>query len=240
MSTLYEISIRCVACEASWPVQVADSLNVGRMPAARAWVIERTLHAAVCPACGVRQVVAKPVLYTDFEHGLWVHCVPEDERLSYPDHEAVARETFAYAFDTDRFPRAVGALRQMVSLRVVFGYEELREKVVCAGHGLDDALVEALKLELLYANPDLILGGVEILVLEECAAEGELRFGLYRFPEDRAERIGQLGVARRAYDMLAARPNQVARSHPSLFSEPYCNILRYRHAPPDQLPVETV
>jgi hypothetical protein len=39
--------------------------------------------------------------------------------------------------------------------RVVFGYEELREKVVCFAARLDDHIIEAMKIALIDAKPDV-------------------------------------------------------------------------------------
>ena len=47
-------------------------------------------------------------------------------------------------------PAFVRAFGETASIRLVFGLEELREKVVCRIHDLDDRVVESIKEDLVY------------------------------------------------------------------------------------------
>jgi hypothetical protein len=229
MSTLYSGTIPCGGCGAPVAVPLADSLNANRMPAARDWVLERTLMTATC-TCGAQTTAIQPVLYVDFERKLWIQAVEDDRRPAFPACEAEVRTQFAEAFDTTRFPAFIAVWRDQIQPRVVFGYEELREKVVAADHDLDDAILEVLKLELLVAQPHLVRGGVQVLLLEK-VVDDALRFRGLTFDRDGRAQLGaELDVRRSAHDGLAARRDELARTYPALFGGCYVNAQRYRFA----------
>ena len=117
MSTIYGGTIPCGGCGAEVAVQLADSLNANRMPAARDWVVERTLMTGGC-GCGATTTAIQPVLYVDFERRLWIQAVEDDRRAVYPVCEDEVRAQFAAAFDTTRFPRFVGVWRDQLAPRV--------------------------------------------------------------------------------------------------------------------------
>jgi len=234
MSTLYNAPVTCSSCGHVVFVEVADSLNANRMPAAREQVLARALFTADC-ACGRRITAIHNVLYVDFERGLWVQVAPEEERVRYPELEGGALTAYREAFDPATYPKAIAALGAMVRPRLAFGYEELREKVVAADAGLDDAMLEVLKLELLVARPDLLTDGVELLVLT-AADDDVLRLDMHSFAGGDGEVIGELEVARGGYESLVAHRAEVESTYPGLFERPYVNIARYRFAP--EVPLE--
>ena len=122
MSTLRSVEAICGACRHRSAVEVADSLNVERMPAARQAVLDRMLNSATCPSCLARIAVARPVLYVDMLRGLWIHCLPASERSDLASREAEALEAFADAFHRDRNAAIVQSWRDRLTFRLVFGY----------------------------------------------------------------------------------------------------------------------
>jgi hypothetical protein len=230
VSTIYTAPFRCAECGAVLDVRIADSLNANRLPEARQWVLDRTLFRHAC-GCGRAVTAIHPFLYADFERGLWLQVLPEDERPGYAADEPRVAAAYRAAFDADSGPRFIEALGAMVTPRVVYGYEELREKVVCADAALDDALVEALKLEVLVAEPELLQRGVVLLTLDGADPQA-LRFRAYGFPPGGpGEIVGELTVARATYGELAARATSVRDSYPALFDGVYVNVQRYRFEP---------
>src|SRR5205807_2297467 len=79
MSTIYSTLFRCVECSAQIFVRVADSLNANRLPEARQWVLDRTLFQTPCE-CGRTLTALHPFLYADFDRGLWIQVLLEDQR----------------------------------------------------------------------------------------------------------------------------------------------------------------
>lgn len=230
MSTIYSAAFRCADCGAVLDVRVADSLNANRLPDARRWVLDRTLFQQPC-TCGRTVTAIHPFLYADFDRGLWLQVLPEDARPGYHAHEADVLGAYRAAFDPATGPRFIEALAAMVAPRVVYGHEELREKVVGSDAGLDDAIVEALKLEVLVGHPDLLRRGVVLLTLDG-ADDVALRFRAYGFPPGGpGEVVGEITVDRATYRELAERAAMVRDSYPALFDGVYVNIQRYRFEP---------
>lgn len=81
-------------------------------------------------------------MYTDVDRGHWVWVAPTIERLRWPEHEIAADQLFERAMIGSPL---VDGLRDRFTRRVVFGLEELREKLVWNA-SLDDAVVETLKV----------------------------------------------------------------------------------------------
>jgi len=230
MSTLYTTEFRCVDCAAAVDVRVADSLNANRLPEARQWVLDRALFQTAC-RCGRTVTAIQPFLYVDFDRGLWIQVLPEDQRPAYHAREPVVTAAYHAAFDPVRGPRFIASLGSLVTPRLVYGYEELREKIVAGDAGLDDALVEALKLEVLAGHPELLRQGVVLLTLDAADA-GSLRFGAYAFPPgEPGELVGDVTVLRAMYDALAGQIAAVRDSYPALFEGVYVNVQRYRFEP---------
>ncbi|MBL9018232.1 MAG: hypothetical protein JNL83_28855 [Myxococcales bacterium] len=227
MSTRYTIDVTCTRCGRLDRVEVADSYSVDRLPAVREWVLARTLMSTPC-ACGSRIEVDKPLLYSDVERGWWIQVVSPDRRPMYEVCETETRAEFTSVFDPSIFPPAIAALGAQLRVRVVFGHEELREKVLCADHDLDDALVEILKLELLVARPELLAAGVDILVLDGIVDRALSLVGLAADKRGQYHPAGEVRVARSAYDSLRSRRDELVTIYPALFGGTYVNALRYR------------
>lgn len=245
MSTLFNVQIPCDGCGARVVVRVADSLNANRMPEARTWVLERTLFRERC-TCGAHVLAIHPFLYADFDRGLWIHVMSEDQRPHYHAREPEVLAAHRAAFDTATGPRFLDALGAMVTPRLVYGYEELREKLIAADERLDDALVEAMKLEILVSRPELIRQGVMLLTLDS-TDEASLRFRAHHFrptgaPADREVHhvigsvLGEIAVSRALYAALAEKRDAVRDSYPSLFDGVYVNVQRYRFEPAPPAP----
>ena len=218
MSTKWTEPITCVKCGRTNQILVFESLSVDRLPECRAQTLDRSLMTTTCE-CGQRTAIVKPILYADMTRGWWIHV---ELGGSLADAERIAGDEFATAFDAKKFPPAVAALRDTLRMRLVFGYEELREKVVCGDHDLDDRLVEILKLDLL-ATSDLLARGGETLVLEGADAE------LLHFVAIARDggRVAKLAVRRAAYDGLVAQRDVLATKYPELYANCYVNALRY-------------
>jgi hypothetical protein len=227
MSTRYTTDVECARCGRSNQVAIADSYSVDRLPAVREWVLDRTLMSTAC-TCGFRIEVDKPLLYSDIARGWWIQIATPDRRPMFEVCEDETRTEFASVFDPSTFPKAVAAIGERLRVRVVFGREELREKVLCADHGLDDVLVEILKLEVLVARPELLESGADILVLDGVVDDALALVALTANKSGHYQAAAEVRVSRSAHDSLVARRDELAVTYPALFGGTYVNALRYR------------
>lgn len=199
MSTV-SIEMRCPACGVSQVGHVPESVNVARRPAYRGEVLRREFMRVACGGCGVRVTVERELLYSDLDHGLFVLVFPRVEREHHKRHAAVAREVFRRAV-LNEAPRVVADLFGAIEPRVVFGYDELREKVLANDRGLDDRVVEGLK-ELLLRELEVLRTRRAELILDEVdpGERGSLRFAVVE--GQKMSDLPALVVEREAYDDL--------------------------------------
>lgn len=195
MSTFASVPLPCPSCGHTSTVRLAESANAARHPPFRAQVLAGTFMRFVCEQCHEATVVERELLYTDLPRGQAIGVFPSERR---GDGGAMER-----GFDTmvDQLALEPGlAGRTLPMRRIVFGYAELREKLICADAGLDDRVVEALKLVLL-ARTTWVSGGSRGLLLVAVEPD-QLVFEQVGVTTDSAPVHSR--VPREAYERLAA------------------------------------
>ncbi|MCB9727278.1 MAG: CpXC domain-containing protein [Deltaproteobacteria bacterium] len=222
MSTTHPVTLHCPSCEASQRVLMPESANVQRSPSWRTQVLDGTLNRFACEACGAVFVVERDLLYTDLDRGVFIGVFARARRGEVAELSETIRRTFEEVVGTEA-PRAVRESFPETRPRVVFGYAELREKVVCFDHGLDDRVVEAIKLALLEGIPGAAAARVSGLVLVEVQEDG----GLVLAPVGGDRPFGDRPFVVAPPAMVAemhARAEHLAVLLPSLFNGPYVNL----------------
>jgi len=145
MSITYRAPRLCGSCGAEVSVLVIESANPTRHPPFQAALLARTLLRERCPACGNVQEHYEKFLWTDLPARLCVAVLRPEWRGDWRLVEADARTLLVPL--RDEGPQFVRDWNTGVALRVAFGLEELREKVVCRLAGIDDRVLEAIKIE---------------------------------------------------------------------------------------------
>lgn len=213
------------ACGTPLTVTVADSLNAGRHPHLKQALLDRVLHVFRCDACQRLLVIEKDMAYFDFERRQFFCVYPRTER---PRAAELGREVKrAHAtWMTELAPPFITALGREFLVRACFGYEELREKVVIDDAGLSDLVIEALKIDVLTADPWFEASGVVTLRLDEVLDDGALRFvPEYLEPPPPGEpRV--VTVQRALYDALDAQAGEILARHPGLAGDAQVSLLR--------------
>jgi hypothetical protein len=220
-----------VDCPCGTPVAVtvADSLNAGRHPHLKQALLDRSLHVFQCSACGRMLVIEKDLLYVDFERRQFFCMYPRRERAREAECSAQVKRAYQ-AWLTENAPRFLIEYGRDVLVRVCFGYEELREKIVIDDAGLSDLVIEAVKLDLLPADPWFRETGVVTLRLDAVLPDGSLRF-LPEWPEwidaPPAEVEPKVATVSRAiYDEVGAKFDSILAHHPGLAAGAHVSLLR--------------
>ncbi len=226
-------AVREVVCRCGAPVRVfvATSVNAERHPHMREAILRRTFHIFECGACHQPVGIDKEFLYIDLARREFYGVFP---LAAAADPEPCARK-IAEAFDTalgTGAGEAVRSLAEGMRVRVCFGLEELREKIVARAAGLADLALEVLKADVLAANPDLAQLGIQTLRLEAVGEDGNLGLLLEqagdppRLLQDRA-----FTVERAAYDAFDAMPwEDLLARLPGIASGPHVSLLRLARA----------
>jgi len=235
MSTFDDREVVCAGCQASFVARVYASVSTERMPEAPEWVLGRTFQRASCPACGLVNEVTQPVLYVDFVGGLWAHCLPVEERRDFEAHEGRLAEVFRTALAPPNAPPIAAAMARRLQRRGVFGHEELREKIVCQRAGLEDGLIECVKLEVLLQTPLMAEDGAVGLLLDAVEEEHLVfapLFDALEGPPDPELGLNTVRVPRAVYAQVAAERSAYVRAQRSMMEGGYRNLLRYAFAQP--------
>jgi len=214
---------RTCACGATLRVLVADSVNAGRHPHLRKAILDGTFHRYRCELCGRTLVIDRALFYFDFDRRQFVGVYPVEQLA---DADACARAT-ATTFEVTlgrEAPAPIAQLAPQFLVRVCFGYDELREKLLCDEAGLSDLVLEELKCELLASDPAFRGGNVVTLWL--AAVTDEL---LCFRPAAIGAAVPLQGVEveRALYDEIAARGDAaILAARPGLASGPHVSLLR--------------
>jgi hypothetical protein len=146
---------------------LADCLNIQRTPAARQRILERSFHKIDA----IGKQVEKAFFYLDLARGQAMLVQPPRER--YRNAKASAQLEHMLGV----LPAAMRAQAQQI--RVVYGLEELREKLIAADAGFDDRAVELMKAALIHDHPVLLTRARLRLVLDEVNAQGAIFLAQY-------------------------------------------------------------
>lgn len=193
----------CRACGAGIEATTFESINPTRHPFLQDQLLERTLLRRTCPGCGAPHEHYERLVWTDLPGHLCACVLQEDDRPRWPQLETEALASLSVPLRTEG-PPAVRLWGDRVRIRLVFGTEELREKVLCRIADLDDRVVEYLKVTVMDRERGVAP------VLDACD-DSELRF---RFP-DRDEPVT---LPRADYAAAAARTASLAAELPGLFA----------------------
>jgi hypothetical protein len=217
MSQHETVELTCAACAARFPALVATSLNAVRAPAARVTALDGTLHRFDCPTCGAAHRVDTDFGYLDAGRRHWLAVCPAAAIDHWPAREAAARDAFWSM--TDRAPSMWVYQAVAMKVRCVFGPEGLTEKLTLWEAGLDDAVVEMWKQELLADQPSLRGRWIRVESVQPDAvifAAGDARFEGHR--------------AR--YQVLLATRDGLRRRATALFEGPFVDARRLATASP--------
>jgi len=119
-------------CEATFDAEMPSAADLAQDPEVGELIASGNFGAVTCPACGRRLTPEYPFLLGGVKPVGEIFMVPEADRSAYE------RSALDYPVGTPG--------------RVVVGFPELAEKVLIAGLGLDDRVVEIMKYYLLTGS----------------------------------------------------------------------------------------
>lgn len=207
MAVFHPLTVKC-ECGNTLTVQLADSLNVKRSPESRDKILRGELHRVACPVCNRQMTVEKPFYYSDLTRNAFFKVFPRGERHLW---RSASKDLETAA---NFFPENLSKPNER-TLRVVFGMDELREKLVAQDAGVDDRLVELLKVFLVYEHPVLLRRARLRLILDQVTEEA---FEFTANYEHHSQQF-RLAIPREIVDGIAEKPDQlkdwVKKAHPN-------------------------
>lgn len=176
MSTFAARTVRC-PCGALRRADLADGLHITRLPEVRQKILDGTFHHVACYECGRVSVVQTKTLYTDFERLHWVAVAPPWLVSDWPSWAGIVSAEFDHNLRVAASP-LVSDLAERFTVRLVFGLDALAEKLHAWDAGLDDRLVEGLKLRLYQARRERFGPGFRLRLSGVSRERWELTFTL--------------------------------------------------------------
>jgi len=200
MSIFNPVSLACSKCGTPIPFQAVNSVNADRRPDLRAAIIEGTFQRETCRNCAAGLRLEPEFVYLDVARQHWILVRPAGRLAEWLELEQAAQGIFDTAFGAraSSLARKVG---ESMRVRATFGWPALQEKLLCSELGLDDMILELVKIAVLRTQDALPLGDTT-----ECRLIGRTDRDLVFAWLDAAteETVEIMEVPRSVYDGIAA------------------------------------
>ena len=225
MSVYQDRVLTCPHCGHQEARKVAMSIDAERGARERAAILDGTFQRMACGACGGAFRADGPLIYLDFDAKLWLGVLPAPWESAWWEHEDEPRDAFERQM-IENCPPLVRSWAPGFVVRAMFGLEQLREKLLAHGAGIDDRVLEAYKLDLLRGLGPYDLNPRARPRLREADAESVL-FDVPRPTPAEPGRIAKIRVARAEIDRVAAaRGAEWASTIAAVSAGPYVDLGR--------------
>jgi hypothetical protein len=216
--------VKCPSCGASQDAKVFVSVNGARIKSAADRLIDGSWGVLSCLKCGADYHRPMPRLFTDLPGKLWLVRYDDSERDRYPMREEEANTIFEREW-LERPPAAIRDQALSMQRRICFGPAQLREKLLLRRHGLDDRMVECLKLVLMreYVSDLFTFGPAEFYVHQ--VESGSL--GMVAVSIGEKHQAFELKVEQPTLEEIAQDAERFREAFPELFTNLYVSASRY-------------
>ena len=226
MSIFRTQTVTCPACGKDIDFEVVHSVNADRRPDLRDSIFDGTFQLQNCGNCQEPFRLQPEMTYLDVGRDQWISAQPLSNLGQWQDLEEKARGGFADAYG-DQAPASAQAIGEDLRPRLAFGWTALREKLLAAEHGLDDVILEALKITILRGVRGLpIADNNELRLLE--VKDDVLVLG-WIFPDTEAA-LETMEVPRGLYDGVAADPEGWSAITEQLAASPFVDMQKLMFA----------
>lgn len=148
MSILNPIILACPRCGTATSFESVQSVNADRRPDMRAAILQGDFQRKTCASCGESFRLDAGFIYVDLGRHQWIAAQPVTAVDTWNQRESDVRELFETAYGA-KAPALVRQLGAGLVPRLVFGWSALREKLIAAEAGIDDTVLELLKMAML-------------------------------------------------------------------------------------------
>ena len=238
MSLFRPVNLICPSCGTLIVMEAVGSVNADRRPDLRDAILEDRFQDVTCGSCGKSFRLQPEFNYLDVGRGQWIAGMPAARMPQHLEVEDEVSAAFAqfYGAGAPQAAREVGA---GLTVRLTFGWPAIREKLLLAGAGLDDAVVEMMKLDLLRRLPSAPLGpGTELRLVR--ATDDLLALVWIDTATEKGQ--GEIVLPRAAYDEMLEGVEAWAGVRAQLTDGPFVDIQKLymglgRGAAPPPAPV---
>ena len=174
MSLFRSTNVSCPNCGETVNMEGVGSINADRRPDYRDAILQSKFQDETCPHCKASFRLAPEFNYLDVGRSQWIASMPANRLRDWIEVEDVVKESFAISYGV-KSPQAARDIGGDLVVRLTFGWPALREKILANDRGIDDAVLEMLKLEMIRRIPSAPFGeGIELRLVG--ATEEALNF----------------------------------------------------------------
>jgi hypothetical protein len=222
MSRFFSETFPCPNCKKPMGFGIVASVNADRRPDFREAILQGTFQRGTCTQCAKPFRIEPELTYFDGGRRQWILVEPAARLGDWPALEQNARSTFDRTYGPEA-AKSVQKLGKTLQARVTFGWAALREKLLCAQHGLDDVTLELVKIALIRSLDDVPLGSQNELRLTDLQRD-ELKLSWIIAAAELP--IENLSVPRALYDEIAADQTGWSELRAQISSGPFVDVHR--------------
>jgi hypothetical protein len=175
VSILAPVEITCPTCALEFQGKETADTRGDQTAALRDQILSGTLNRYRCPRCSCEVRLEPALLYADFERGEVMAMLP-DHALRWRDDLTPHIERMFEVNLEIACPPLVKSWAPHIERRLVFGLPRAQEKLRVWAAGLDDRVVEHLKMQALLARGLLHQTGPGADLTFEARVDDDLRF----------------------------------------------------------------
>ena len=165
MSVYRSFRLNC-ACGHEFDALLWDSINVTEQQELKSRLLNGEINQIQCEKCKKRSYIEKHLLYHDVDKKLWVQMFPRSDRSKWQELEEEHKEDLKK-----------NSISKKYFFRLAFGQDELLEKVRIFDNGLDDRILELLKLKILEQDEAMKdISDAELTFSQYHVEDGEIHF----------------------------------------------------------------
>ena len=146
MSISEKQTVKCPACGEISDLTVWQSITAADSPDLKSDLLAGKINMFLCGTCGQRALFPSPILYTDTEKRLVISFYPQNDAAERQRIFEEIKKSSAQSGELENYPD--------YNLRFVTSYNELMEKILIFDNGLDDKVLEVIKLLVLAQDSD--------------------------------------------------------------------------------------
>ena len=140
MAMRSKVNFKCPSCAANVEAEQWTAVNGDKNPQQKLKILEGTLFKAKCPKCGKETQIGYPMLFNDTKQGYMIWLVYDEESVKHTIDYFKSSKNDVIDDETGE------EVDENCRRRIVMSPEALREKIMIFDSGLDDKMIEILKL----------------------------------------------------------------------------------------------
>ena len=141
MAMRSKVNFKCPKCTTNVEAEQWTAVNGEKNPQQKLKILEGTLFKAKCKKCGHESSIGYPMLYNDTKQNYMIWLVYDEQEVKHvTDYFKKSKLEVSDSDDSDE------TVDSQCRQRIVMSPEALREKIMIFDSGLDDKMIEILKL----------------------------------------------------------------------------------------------